>query len=115
MTLETFTPSIAPSPGNEITNEVSIHEASFGDGYTQASPNGLNHMRYELTLRWAGITPDQLEELDGFFRRHGGIRPFVYAAFGIAGEKQWTCREWGTITTAPLSFRAKLRQDFRAG
>jgi phage-related protein len=112
MPLPTFTPSIAPSPGAKSTPVVSLFTAEFGDGYTQAGPRGLNHIRENLDLRWDGIMLDQKQELDAFFRGLGGYKPFLYQPYGFTQPVQWTCSDWNWSSAAPISFTAKLVQDF---
>ncbi|PVA06108.1 phage tail protein [Thalassorhabdomicrobium marinisediminis] len=112
MALQTFAPSIAPSPAGTITPQVNLRTAEFGDGYTQAGPAGLNHIREVVALKWNGITPAQREELEAFFRAHGGYKAFLYQPYGFATPVRWTCKEWSSTTKTPQTFTAKLRQDF---
>jgi phage-related protein len=67
MALETFSPSIAPSPGTGFTPVIKLREADFGDGYSQSSPDGLNHIKMKVELSWRGLTAAQLSELRSFF------------------------------------------------
>ena len=112
MTLLTFQPSIKPSPGGVESREVGLNEAEFGDGYTLAAPVGLNHIRNVIALRWDGITLAQKTELDAFFVAHGGYLPFLYRPYGFISGLKWTCAEWGSTTSAPISYSATLRQSF---
>ena len=112
MTLLTFTPSIAPSPNGASNPEISLSEADFGDGYTQSSPSGLNHIRQVVSLKWDGITLEQKHELDAFFEQHGGYIPFLYQPYGFTSAFRWTCKQWGSTTGTPIGFTATLRQDF---
>ena len=105
-------PPVAPSPGSAHTPEISLDEVAFGDGYTQASPRGLNHIREVVALRWDGLTLDQMIDIRGFFQDHGGYLPFWYQPFGLAVPYRWTCKEWSGTAGAPLTFTAKLRQSF---
>src|SRR5690606_29261995 len=43
--IPTFDPPFAPSPGAQNKPEIKILQAEFGDGYSQPTPNGLNHIR----------------------------------------------------------------------
>ena len=112
MTLQTFTPSIAPSPRGTSTPVINLHEAEFGDGYTQSSPNGLNHIRHTVGLVWDGITPTQKHELDAFFEQHGGWQPFWYQPYGFQTLIKWKCKEWSSTTKSPLTYAATFVQDF---
>jgi phage-related protein len=112
MPLVTFSPSIAPSPGTKINPKVNLFEAEFGDGYTQSAPNGLNHIKREITLTWTGLTEAQYQELDGFFFGRGGYRPFYYQPRGFSTPLKWTCKEWSGTDRTPWSFEAKLVEHF---
>ncbi len=115
MALSTFTPPIAPSPGTAFKATISINQADFGDGYTQASAKGLNHIRETVDLRWDGLTEAQFVEIRTFFEAHGGYLPFWYQVRGRAAPMRWTCAEWSGADSAPWTFTAKLSQDFSAG
>lgn len=108
----TFMPPVAASPGSAHAPEISLDEAAFGDGYTHASPRGLNHIREVVSLRWDGLTLEQMTETRTFFEQHGGYMPFWYQPHGFAVPYRWTCREWSGTSGAPFTFAAKLRQSF---
>lgn len=112
MPLPTFTPSVAPSPGATRKPELNLITPEFGDGYTLALPNGLNHIRDVVSLNWDVITLTQLQELEGFFRERGGYKPFWFQPYGFAAPVKWTCQEWTSTTQAPHTFSATLRQSF---
>lgn len=112
MALATFAPSIAPSPGTQRSVEVSLVQANFGDGYVQASPKGLNHIRRSLSLKWDGLTPGQVSELETFFVTQGGYKPFYYQHPSDSVMRKWTCDSWSSSISAPLTFSATLKEDF---
>ena len=112
MALPTFSPSIRPSPGAQVTPQVNLLQASFGDGYTQASPNGINHVRQQVQLSWSALTQVQLDELVMFFSTQAGHLPSLYTPAGYGAPVKWTCREWSWQAGPPLSFRARLVETF---
>lgn len=112
MPLETFSPSIAPSPGTSHKPRVDVLAAEFGDGYSQAAPRGLNHIKQSISLRWDGLTDTQMVELRTFFEGRGGYRPFYYQPRGFATQLKWTCREWSISDAAPWRLEAKFEQSF---
>ncbi len=114
MPLEVFIPEVMPSPGTSTKPMVRLKKAEFGDGYTQAAPDGLNHIREVLTLSWAGLSKNQALALDNFFRRHGGYYPFFYAGVFYEIPLKWTCDDWSMSASAPWKFTAKLTQYFGA-
>ena len=114
MTLPTFTPPVAPSPGTGHNPEISLRKAEFGDGYTQASPAGLNHIREVIALRWDGIDLDTTQALRICVEERGGYKPFYYKPYGFVTAMKWTCAEWSGVAGAPWTVAAKLRQSFNA-
>lgn len=108
----TFVPPVQPSPGTSIDQEVSLNRASFGDGYTQASPRGLRHIRRRVSLRWDTLTLDQARAIDGFLTAQGGYKPFLYTVRGESAPRQWTCESWSVTDGAPATARAELVESF---
>lgn len=114
MPLPTFNPSVKPSPGTGHAPEINLREAPFGDGYTQASPQGLNHIRQVVQLKWDGIDLPTMQSLRSFFEERGGYKPFYYTPYGFTGTMKWTCKEWSGVAGSPWTFTAKLKQSFNA-
>ena len=110
-----FTPPIGPSPGTSNRPKLSLIETEFGDGYTQASPAGLNHIRDVVSLRWDGVTEAQMREIEAFFRARGGHEPFWYQPYGFDALVRWTCKDWSTSASAPWKVAATLTQSFVPG
>lgn len=113
MALKTFRPDPGPSPGTGFKPTIKVHEAEFGDGYSQPTPAGLNHIREELTLKWDALTEDQMHRLNAFFREHKGVIPFYYKPVGDKKPRKWTCKEWDRAMPDGLwTFSATLKEDF---
>lgn len=112
MPLNTFAPSIAPSPGTKHSQTVNLNEAKFGDGYTQSSPQGINHIQKMMTLSWGGLTETQMIELNSFFEDRGGYRPFYFQPRGFPIPLKWTCKVWSISDASPWRFEAKLEQNY---
>lgn len=112
MTIPTFNPIVRPSPGSDFKPVISIRKAAFGDGYTQAAPAGLNHIRQTVSLKWDGLTEAQAASLRAFFESRKGVEPFFYRPYGIAEPVKWTCSDWSWTAQAPFSFYAKLEESF---
>lgn len=112
MPLQTFTPSIAPSPGTSFKPKVSLWEAEFGDGYSQTAPRGLNHIRNMISLKWDGLIETQMLEIRTFFEDHGGFRPFWYLPRGRSEPQKFVCKDWNVTGETPWQIEAKLEQVF---
>lgn len=94
MTLATFAPAMQPSVGATNKPKVKVLLASFGDGYSQATADGLNHIRDEFSLTWEVLTASQADYVDTFLREQGGHTPFLWTAPGQVTPQKWTCEEW---------------------
>ncbi|MBD9511637.1 phage tail protein [Ensifer sp. ENS10] len=113
MPLPTFNPPVGPSPGTSHKPTVSLWEAEFGDGYSQPTPKGINHIRKSTTLSWKTLTYDQMQEIKGFFERQQGNKVFYYRPFGEQFAVKWTCKEWSSVTEGGIwQVDATLVQSF---
>ncbi|MDY8107762.1 phage tail protein [Fulvimarina sp. 2208YS6-2-32] len=114
MVLETLTPPVSPSIGMTDKPEIKIARTDFGDGYTQTTPLGINHIRRVVTLRWNVLALDDKEAIEGFLVRHGGYKPFFYRIPREPAVLKWTCDDWNTSrnTGGFASIEATFRQSF---
>lgn len=113
MALPTFTPPIGPSPGTAHKPTVNLWEADFGDGYSQPTPKGINHIKKSVTLVWNALTLEQMFEIVDFFERQEGNKPFYYQIFGNRSIMKWTCKEWDHSTDEGIwKVNATFVQDF---
>lgn len=115
MPIPVFVPPMRPSAGTGIAPEVSLRRASFGDGYVQTSPSGLNHIRRTVTLRWEYLTLTEAQAIDTFLTDQGGYRPFAYTLNGEDQPRRWTCAEWSVTDGHPARLTATFREDFSIG
>ncbi|TIX27745.1 phage tail protein [Mesorhizobium sp.] len=113
MTWQTFNPPVAPSPGTRNKPEIKLLKADFGDGYTQTSPDGLNHIRRTLSLNWECLLPWQKDQIVQFFEDHAGWEPFYYTPSNENQPVKWTCEDWDdTRASDGFKVSAILKQDF---
>lgn len=112
MALPVFTPPMRPSPGTGHAPEISLRRAIFGNGYTQASPAGLNHIRRVISFRWDYLTLAEAKAIDAFLVQQGGHRPFLYTLNGEATPRKWTCSDWNLTDDHPSKVQATFREDF---
>ncbi|MTD98797.1 phage tail protein [Paracoccus sp. YIM 132242] len=112
MALDVFQPPMRPSPGTGHAPEVNLRKASFGDGYVQASPAGLNHIRCVISFRWDYLTLNEARTIEGFLIAQGGYVPFYYTLNGEATPRKWTCAEWSLTEGYPCRFTATFKEDF---
>lgn len=114
MTLPVFTPPQSPAPGLQIKPEIKILQAEFGDGYSQPTPDGLNHIRRTLTLTWEGLERSERDQIISFLEARKGTEPFTYTVPGSATAGAYTCAEWSdTALEASLyTVNATFKQNF---
>jgi phage-related protein len=114
MAFRVFYPPVPPSPGTADKPEVKLFKADFGDGYTQATPAGLNHIRRVLSLRWDMLIPDDCQTILDFLEDHAGCTPFYYAPSDEADPIKWTCEDWSDarLNNGLRSLTATLKQSF---
>ncbi|WP_062120541.1 phage tail protein [Aureimonas sp. AU40] len=110
MALRTFRPAKPPAGPTMMKPKFNIKKAEFGDGYTQTTPNGLNHMRYTLTLQWDTLLPFEARLIIAFLEEHQGTIPFHYQPVNSDKARKWTCEDWQD-SAEPGGFR-KLSATF---
>lgn len=115
MALRTFTPPINPEHGASKKTELKLLETEFGDGYTQISPAGINHMRSTWSFSWPVLSKPQADEIEDFFRSHGGYMPFYYTVPGDSFPEKYRCKVWESeiaYTNAIGEIYYKLTAEF---
>jgi phage-related protein len=113
MPFDTFNPPVMQSPGTKMSPEIKTLEASFGDGYTQGSPDGINSVRMVATLNWAALLDAEAQTIFDFFVAHKGTIPFYYALRdGVV--RKWTCKQFDRTTDTPNTITATFRESFTA-
>lgn len=86
---ETFIPPRAPDQSSRKRTEFRTLEASFGDGYSQASPDGLNSVRDIWTLSWSSLDETEKDAVEDFFKARGTHDPFDWMAPGASAAQRW--------------------------
>jgi phage-related protein len=116
MTTPTFNPGVSPSAGLLDKPELKLLEAEFGDGYSAPTPDGLNHIRRVLTLKFELLETDERDVITGFLVARKGVEPFLYTLPGEATAIAYTCKDWSSEALGADMFdvAATLKQTFRA-
>ena len=114
MSLDTFYPPVAPSPGTSRKPELRLLRADFGDGYSQSGADGLNHIRKTFDLRWDVLTQGQADAIEAFLEAKGGTAAFLYRHPHTPAALKVTCEEWNRTDQAAglCAFTAVFRQSF---
>jgi phage-related protein len=117
MTIQTFTPPVAPSPGTINKPEFRVLSAEFGDGYSQDGPDGINNVRAILALTWETLLPAQAAYITSFIAARKGVEPFWYTPSDEATPIKWTCKDMtdkrgdGGLRTVTATFRRSFNLD----
>ena len=113
--MEALTLDQAPSVGSDMTSEARLITNTFGDGYEQTAPDGLNAVKRTWPCQWTSLSHGDADYLEAFFIRNVG-KPFTYAAPGQV-PLRWTCKSWkrGYPAGGYSSFSATLTQRFDNG
>jgi phage-related protein len=111
MALNTFTPPVAPSPGYSADFKPKLWKADFGDGYTQSTRQGLNHIGRQVPIKWDTLTVAQAQAIEDFFIAQGGDTAFLYALSNDI-TRQWRCEEWHRTRDGAQSITATFLEDF---
>ncbi len=82
-----------PDQSPEINSQANLLVATFGDGYVQASPKGINHVGQTVGVAWSLLTKGEADQLEAFFIERGGYQTFWYA-LPLRPLLQWRSASW---------------------
>ena len=114
-----FTPPVNPSVGSAPDNEVKLLTASFGDGYEQVAPDGLNARRQVWTLVWQTLTKAQADAIVAFLDARQGAEIFDWTPPGCASAISFRAPQWSPPRPEQgddvFTVTATFRQAFDVG
>ena len=87
--IETF-PDIPPSYNSDLQASHDVIDVTFGDGYTQRAPNGINSKRSSYSLNWVGLTLSERDSIVDCLDRHRGVTDFYWTPWDDV-QQRWTC------------------------
>ena len=114
MAIPTFNPPVPPQPQTSTSQDVRLLEAEFGDGYTQVTRDGINHIKHKARLVWTSVHKLHSNEIISFFEERGGDQPFWYRLPDVPERMRWRCIKWDRTYAANdrRQITADLVQDF---
>lgn len=87
--MDIFTPMNPPDyDGNGINETPRENSVSFGDGYTQTSPDGLNCDEAEASYQWSSLPLAERDNLMKFYKDHIG-QVFQWDMPDKSGVQKW--------------------------
>lgn len=84
----------AESAGTQVEVQPRVIAVTMGDGYTQRSPDGINHMPDNWDLRFNGVLPAAGDEITSFFETHGGYLAFWWTPPRRTTPRKYICTRW---------------------
>jgi len=113
--MDTWVPPAVPGyNGNSKKTTPRMITSSFGDGYKQNIPDGLNAIDRSLSYTWADLTPTQLSTMTAFLEAHIGVTFYWTPPLQPIIKLQamdWTESATGVATTS-LIVNFERRYDF---
>ncbi len=76
--MATTTLAIVPSYSSEVDFTENATVVSFGDGYEQRTPTGINAKRLSFRLTWDRVTTQKAGAVVAFFRNVGNTQAFLW-------------------------------------
>jgi phage-related protein len=112
-----WVPPKNPDQEPDFQEKPNLYISRFGDGYSQESPAGLNHIDGDMALSWSMLTVTDEEAMRAFMRERGGYKPFWYGLPGDSVMWLWKCRAWsgGERSFGIRRFRAQLSRAYDLG
>lgn len=98
--MDTFTPPLNPSiNGTSISVAPRVLSTTFGDGYRQTSPDGLNTIVHTHQLAWSSIAKTDAQTIQAFLYAHVGSA-FYYTSPLDNVQRKW---DWSGLQYSDLS------------
>lgn len=104
---------VNPDWGLSEKTEFKVSTVSFGDGYEQRRPEGLNSRRRKWTLKWTNLSLDQKDVLVNFLQERKGAYSFIWQKPGDEAVRV-LCESVGFTWTdySVYSVQASIKEDF---
>lgn len=114
MPLDTFAPTIQPSPSS--TQEVvsrRVITAQFGDGYSQRNTDGLNTSPRTFTAQWDILASTDADTYEAFFDAHS-VTPFLWTPPLESVLRKWIAGNStrGYVGASTVTFACPLTEVF---
>ncbi|HIF5575242.1 phage tail protein [Pasteurella multocida] len=83
----------APQWGMEMKKKPSVNTISFGDGYEQRTPQGINNKLRTYSVSFVG-REELINEIDQFLDDHGAVKAFLWTPYNSIIQGKFKCEEW---------------------
>ncbi len=82
-------PSYPPDIESQRSSTFSVLTVSFGDGYSQRKPQGINSVKDSYTLTWTGLNRTKYDDLYGFLFDTKGVTAFYWTPSQSETQSKW--------------------------
>jgi phage-related protein len=108
----TFT--FVPSKNISKSTKTRTREISFGDGYSQRVPDGINNILREWKLTFENRGIDTANQIISFLESQNGSESFSWTPPGTNTSYRVVCMEWSETDTSHISktISATFKQVF---
>jgi phage-related protein len=91
--MDTFSPPRNPNSPLDTQMQPRVLRNSFGDGYIQSIPDGLNTYPRMINPTWSPLSESDINALESFFEAHVGT-VFFYTLPDETTPRKWECVKW---------------------
>lgn len=106
---------VTPDYGLQSGGDFRVKTVSFGDGYEQRRPDGLNTVKRKWALSWTLLDPIQKSTLMDFLVDKKGVHAFLWTVPDSLEEYRVVCKQmpsWTADAYNIYSVSAEFEQDF---
>jgi phage-related protein len=90
-----------PDTTCKVTTKPRLNSASYGDGYSQDVPDGINSVVRSWSLSFKTRTADEALQMQDFLDARAGAQAFFWTdPYGRLGR--WKCKTWDLTPKAGL-------------
>ena len=111
-----MTPALPDIPlsTSSAREQAAVDEVSFGDGYAQRSPMGINSIKRSYEVAWELIPHADADALTAFFRARKGSEPFTWQPADLAAARKWVVKDWSRRrrSAAKADVTARFEEHF---
>lgn len=114
MAFPTFTPPYPPALNSTNTPEFKVLKASFGDGYEQRVPDGINSVRDVRSYKWEYLSPSEGDAIETFIKGQKGAMPFYFVPPGSIVPQKFICENFSRerVSNGSSNITVTFRQSF---
>ena len=106
---------INPDYGLQQSGEFRTQVVSFGDGYEQRRPDGINTVRRQWSVEWTQLERWQKDTLIDFLVAMKGVYAFLWHVADSEDAYRVVCKQmpgWSADTFGSYSVQAEFVEDF---